>query len=150
MRVGASWSDARILNLSTRGMMIQSGTVPQRGNYLEIRRGQHVVVARVVWSEAQRFGVQTQDPVCADALIQDAVSNSTTAHCGSSVAERRSLPRPARECHEASRNRGRVMEFATLAVLGVASAFLFFATIDELLGRPLSALEAALVTGGAG
>lgn len=39
MRVGPSWSDALILNLSSKGLMVRSDRPPSRGSYLEIRRG---------------------------------------------------------------------------------------------------------------
>jgi hypothetical protein len=144
MRVGVSWADACILNLSSRGMLIQSGSAPQRGNYLEIRRGRHVVVARVIWSCDERFGVETQGPVYAAELIREADNSSVATRPASD--ERRAAPR-FREKSEASRWRGRAFEFGSLALFGIASAFLLFATIDELLGRPLSALGAALRQG---
>jgi hypothetical protein len=145
MRVGAAWSDACILNLSRRGMLVQSGMAPRRGNYLEIRRGAHVVVARVVWAKEQRFGVQTQDLVRAEDLLQEIDNSSMSARAISAASERRSAPRSAAVRHEANRFRGKALEFGSLAVFGVAAAFLLFATIDELLGRPIGALEAALV-----
>jgi hypothetical protein len=144
MKVGASWADACILNLSTRGMLVQSAMVPDRGNYLEIRRGQQVVVARVVWSSQQRFGVLTQDPVCAEALLSDTGNISSPAGSARSGLERRTMPRPVVARHEAGRGRGRALEFAGLAVFGAASAFLLFATLHELLSRPLAALQTAL------
>jgi hypothetical protein len=144
MRVGASWSDACILDLSSRGMLVQSRSIPQRGNYLEIRRGRHVVVARVVWSLDQRFGVQTQEPVCADDLLRETDNSSIGAQPFSATVERRSTNRPTAAHHEASRRRGRTYEFGSLILFGVAAAFILLATIDKLLGRPLDALETAL------
>lgn len=145
MRVGASWADACILNLSSRGMLVQSGSAPLRGNYLEIRRGRHVVVARVIWSCNERFGVQTQEPVSAEELIREA--DDGLIGTGTAPGKRRTAPRLLRERSETSRQQGRALEFGSLALFGVASAFLIFATVDEFLGRPLSALEAALLQG---
>lgn len=150
MKVGASWADACILNVSTCGMLVQSGTVPDRGNYLEIRRGQHVVIARVVWSNQQRFGVRTQDPVCAEELLGETDNSSTTADRAPIGFERRTSRRPVAARHEAGRRRGRALEFASLAVFGAASAFLVFATVNELLSRPLRALHSSLVARPAG
>jgi hypothetical protein len=147
MRVGASWADACILNLSSRGMLVQSGSAPQRGNYLEIRRGRHVVVARVVWSFDERFGVETQQSVSAEDLIRETDNSSTATR---PVAEERRVAPRYGEKSEARRQRGRVFEFGSLALFGIASAFLLFATVHELLGRPLSALEAALLEAQAG
>lgn len=144
MRVGASWSDACILNLSSRGMLVQSGMVPERGNYLEIRRGPHVVVARVVWSREQRFGVRTQDTVSAEELLNADDHGPETSAPSPPIGERRAAPRPAVGRHERSRMRGRRLEFATLAIFGAASAMLLLATVGELLNRPLLAIERAL------
>ena len=146
MRVGASWSDACILNLSSRGMLVQSGLVPERGNYLEIRRGQHVVVARVIWSQEQRFGVRTQELVSAEELLEE--SSRAPSSQSSPSSERRAMPRPTETRHDRSRVRGRVLEFASLATFGAVSAFLLISTISELLSRPLLAIEGALVAKG--
>ena len=146
MRVGASWSDACILNLSSRGMLVQSGLVPERGNYLEIRRGQHVVVARVIWSQEQRFGVRTQELVSAEELLEE--SSRAPSSQSSPNNERRAMQRPTETRHDRSRVRGRVLEFASLATFGAVSAFLLVSTISELLSRPLLAIEGALVAKG--
>ena len=150
MRIGATWSDACILNLSSRGMLVHAQSVPERGNYLEIRRGQHVVVARVVWSGDQRCGVRTQDPLRADQLIAETDNSSFGSRSMTETVERRSAPRPTAARYEASRTRGRAFEFGSLAAVGLAAAFLLFATLDELLGRPLVAVEAVLASGTAG
>lgn len=147
MRVGASWSDACILNLSPRGMLVQSQSAPDRGNYLEIRRGQHVVVARVVWSSGQRFGVHTQDIIRPDELTRDTDNSSARSLA---QPERRVAPRSMVTRHESSRQRGRAFEFCTLAALGLGSAFLLFATIAELLARPLATIETALIASRSG
>ena len=44
MRSGVSWHDVCILNLSRRGLGIQAAEPPQRGAYVEIRRGKHVIL----------------------------------------------------------------------------------------------------------
>ena len=54
--VGARWGDVCILNLSKRGMLVQAPEAPERGTYLEVRRGSKEIVARVVWSAGNRFG----------------------------------------------------------------------------------------------
>lgn len=71
LRDGALWSDALIINMSSRGLLVRSDQSPNRGSYLEIRRGPYVIVARVVWANADRFGVQTQDIVPSERLMTD-------------------------------------------------------------------------------
>lgn len=147
MRVGASWNDACILNLSSRGMLVRAPTAPNRGSYLEIRRGGHVIVARVVWSNADRFGVYTQDPIPAADLIRGTTSAAAAAAPGdASFTERRAAPRPSVPTSERSRWRARAMEFSTVAFLGGIAAVLLLGAVSDLFGRPLMAVEAALVT----
>lgn len=146
VRVGASWNDACILNLSSRGMLVRAPQAPNRGSYLEIRRGNQVIVARVVWSNADRFGVYTQDPVPAADLI---CGTSSTGIAKPSVvggfAERRSAPRPPVLTSERSRWRARAIEFSTLGFLGGIAAVLLLGAVSDSFGRPLMAVEQALV-----
>lgn len=145
MRLGASWSDACILNLSSRGMLVRGKGAPSRGAYLEIRRGHYVVVARVVWANADRFGVETQDIVPAEQLINHPDRASGTERpSGSDCADRRVATRPSSRRHEANRWRARAFEFGTVALAGAAAAFLLIGVISEVLDRPFVAVATAL------
>lgn len=144
MRCGASWSDACILNLSKRGMLVQSPEAPSRGSYLEIRRGSHVIVARVVWANSNRFGIRTQDDIPAEELIEDREKPAPAQGTGGVPCyERRARPR-TNHSHEASRWRSRAMEFGTMAIAGSAAAYLVFGAVSDSLGRPLAAVSQAL------
>ena len=143
MRVGAAWSDACILNLSSRGMLLRAQGAPSRGSYLEIRRGAYVIVARVVWTNADRFGVWTQDVVPADGLINHPDRTAAKPEPGDFV-DRRAAPRPASERHETSRRRARAMEFGAFALLGAIGATMALGAVEQLLARPLAAVETAL------
>lgn len=145
MRAGAAWGDACILNLSSRGMMVRSANVPRRGSYLELRRGAHVIVARVVWSSQDRFGAQTQDPVPVDGLILDPEGTYIPPKSnGSGFVERRSAPRPSKERHEHSQRRARAIEFGTFLLLGAVATALVGEAVAHALGEPLTAVNAAL------
>lgn len=145
MRAGASWSDALILNLSSRGMLVRSDQSPNRGSYLEIRRGAHVIVARVVWSTSGRFGVQTQDPVPADSLVRDPDSAAVAAKPDSAgFQERRAAPRSIAVRHESNRLKARFAEFAVVALAaGVAAIFIGSAVVG-IVSNPLGKAQAAL------
>jgi hypothetical protein len=147
MCAGASWCDALILNLSTRGMLVRADRSPGRGSYLEIRRGPHVIVARVIWSNHGRFGVQTQDPVPADSLIQDPDGAAAPPKPGAAVFhDRRAALRPTAVRHESSRQRARVAEFAAIALVCGLVAILIGGAVAELVATPLSAAQAALAS----
>lgn len=145
MRAGATWTDACILNMSSHGMLVHAPTTPSRGSYLEIRRGGYVIVARVVWANDNRFGVQTQDVVPADDLIRnpDGAARTSSQH-PSAFVERRATPR---QRHETSRWRARAFEFGTFVLLGGIAATLMLGAMGELLARPLALVETALSNG---
>lgn len=145
MRDGARWTDALILNMSSRGLLVRSDQSPDRGSYLEIRRGPYVIVARVVWSNAGRFGVQTQDLVPPERLMTD--PNAQVAPAPSPPPgghERRAAPRPVENRHEASRQRARAVEFAAISLVGALVAVLVGSAMAEVVAKPLHAAQTAL------
>ena len=110
MRVDASWQDVCILNVSLHGLGIQAVQPPGRGSYVEIRRGTHVIVARIAWSKGHRAGLRSQDPIQPLLLEQAAASGPATDL--RPIVERRSSPRNTDQMHETSRQLGRATEFA--------------------------------------
>ena len=145
MRAGATWSDACILNMSSHGMLVHAPSAPSRGSYLEIRRGGFVIVARVVWANDNRFGVQTQDVVPADDMVRNPDGAvRTPSRDATGFVERRAIPR---QSHEASRWRARALEFGTFVLMGGIAAMLTLSTMGELLARPLALVETALSKG---
>lgn len=142
VRAGARWSDASILNLSSRGMLMHSAARPTRGAYLEIRRGHHIIVARVVWANADRFGVRTQDVVPADRLMDGAATNMAE-DVRPSGADRRAVPRSAFN-HDISRWQARAAEYGALLMLGGLAGFVALAAVLEGLAAPLHAAAAVL------
>ena len=145
MRVGAAWGDVCILNISARGLGLQAATPPEKGDYIELRRGTHVIIARVAWTNKHRFGVHTQDRLPIEQIINEP-DKSQVVQSGASelVAERRSNPRPLHERHQQSRIASRAMEFACFVVLGVSAATVAFSAVNDRLGSPLSRISAAL------
>lgn len=150
MRVGATWGDVCILDMSSRGLLIQGSSAPPRGSYLEVRRGRHVIVARVVWAQDHRFGVSTQDRLNVDAIASEPGASASGADGGAQVevaAERRAAdrkPASSSERHESSRMLSNSLEFACVAGFGLAAAAMVFEAVGEVLTRPLSATATAL------
>jgi hypothetical protein len=147
MRNGAHWSDALILNMSSKGLLVRSDQSPNRGSYLEIRRGSYVIVARVVWSDVGRFGVQTQDLIPADSLITDpdatAVSAPSTAI---GQRDRRTTPRPVETRHDSSRQNARALEFAAISFGCALVAVLIGSAMAEVVAAPLHAAQTVLAS----
>src|SRR5215207_5146891 len=112
MRVTASWHDVCIVNISSRGMQLQGGRQPERGAYVEVRRGPHVIIGCVAWADRHRFGIRAQDVIFIDAVIADPSDSETQrGPVPYAPSERRSA---ARKPQSADRSRmvGRAMEFA--------------------------------------
>ena len=147
MRIGASWDDVCILNISSRGLSMQTAAPPPRGTYLEVRRGDHEIVACVMWANHHRFGVRTQDLLVIDDIISQpdhlAAAPAGTA-AGALTPDRRRSPRSAVERHEKSRMVSRAMEFAVMGIFAVSTAVVIFGTVAETLQRPLAKVTAAL------
>jgi hypothetical protein len=128
MKDHRGWHDVRILNISSKGLMARSPAAPSRGSYLELRRGSYVIVARVVWSNGQQFGLQSQSLLVPGDIIDETARAVPPAIGGRdrSAAERRASPRPAGRSHEANRGRARTLEYVgILSLAALLAAFAF-------------------------
>jgi len=148
MRAGAGWDDVCLLNLSSRGVLAQAAVSPLKGSYIEVRRGSHVIVARVVWAEKHRFGALAQDPIDIHAIIADASSPEGNAACagmGPLLDSRAAGPMRAHAVkHDNSRLAGRAMEFCFLVGSGAMLAGLAFSLVQQSVVAPMSRVSAAL------
>jgi len=145
MRVGVSWNDVCILNVSRRGLGISSAGPPPRGAYVEICRGRMVIVAQVMWAKGRRAGLHSQDVIWVQALVAEPeTAHSATAPAAQPVVERRRAPRTARQAHERSRIVARAMEAAFVAVAGLGMGAALFGMVEQALARPLSQIRQAL------
>lgn len=141
LRHGAQWADACILNVSSRGLMIHAARAGQLGSLIELRRGEHVIVARVVWREGSRAGLQSEDRIPVEEIMSLSGSQALqlVANEGALV-ERRRHRRPPVE----PRLQARAMEFAAVLVIGVALAGGAWSMARQALARPFAEASAAL------
>ena len=72
MRTGIGWSDATIRNLSAGGMMLQTPHPLRRSQFVEVARGRHRVVGRIVWSADSVCGLQAREQVDIAGLLAPA------------------------------------------------------------------------------
>lgn len=139
--MGAVWGDARILNISSRGLLIETGLGTPRGDAVELRRGAHVILAHVVWREGKRAGLQADHCIPVVEIMALSKTASLQLIAGEApTAERRARPRS----HEQSRLRSRAMEFASVALVASTFAAGAFAMVEEALARPLALVRGAL------
>ncbi|MEQ7874591.1 hypothetical protein ABDK56_11365 [Sphingomonas sp. ASV193] len=134
------WSDACIVNLSSRGLGLQAADPPGRGTYVEIRRGLHVIVARVTWSNGRRFGAAARDRIAVASLIRD---SAPPAEVAAPVGERRAAAGVAVRA-EQSRLAGRSLEYAATAAVGAVLATAIGGLAYDLLGETSAAVALAL------
>lgn len=142
IRSSGGWSDACILNISSRGLLVYSNTAVEAGSTVEVRRGGQLVIARVVWRQNQRIGLCSPDPVPIDEIISDKTAAAAVISCASPVrvAERRRRPRS----HERSRERARAIEFIVLVLFGTAMAGGAAIYVGQALANPMARIASAL------
>jgi hypothetical protein len=141
LRIDSCWSDACILNVSSRGLLIHSPQPVERGSYVELRRGDQVIVGRVMWRKGSRLGLRAQDRVSLQAIVTSAAARSNGAEPPPRAgAERRRVRRE----HDRSRMRGRVLEFASFAVIAATLAIVIGSMATQALWSPFSEASRAL------
>lgn len=142
MKAAADWHDACILNISSRGMLLQAAEPPVRGSYLEIRRGPFVIVARVMWAKSHRFGVKSQDVLPIDAIVHDV--EAPVVGEGVRVGERRVAGRAQMATAQRSRHQGRMIEYGFAIALALAGAGFVASEVQAVLTAPVEAVSLAL------
>lgn len=141
MRTPGGWSDACILNISSRGLLVHSVKVPDEGGTVELRHLDCAIVARVVWRDGAKAGLQAEQPIAVNEILSLSQSASLSLNTARDVfAERRARPRS----HEDNRIRARSAEFASIAFIGIWLAGGLFVLVKEALARPLAQVEAVL------
>ena len=144
MRSASGWDDACILNISSRGLLLQATMAPARGSYLEVGRGPHLIVARVIWSKDNRFGVCTQDPLPVHDIIDpQSVATKLSGPTALPIADRRSARRPSERAHEESRWRSQAMQYGFVVLLGASTATMAYEVVEQTLGKALGEVETA-------
>ena len=133
-----SWSDACILNISSRGLMIHTGSSVELGAQIELRRGQCVIVGRVVWQDAGRAGLQSERCIPNQKIATLGLSGAYPF--GASPAERRADPRP----NDFRRLGIRAIRFAGVILAAVCAAVAALPMLEAAFLRPLSLMAVSL------
>ncbi len=142
LRTGAQWSDTCILNISSRGLLIHSARAGPQGSMVELRQGEHVIVARVMWREGSRAGLQSYERLPVERIMSQSQSRALQLTAAEApFVERRKQPR--RSADDA-RLRGRTMEFVTVAIIAVFLAVTVWSVASQALAKPMAAVSAAL------
>lgn len=141
MRTSAGWSDANILNVSSRGLMINATAASALGGKVEIWHGDHLIVAEVVWRKGSRAGLRCEDRVpVEDILAVTAGASLQLTAAKWPQVERRKRPRS----EDADRLRGRAFEFAGVVLIAVALGFCTLTFMQQAFAAPMHAVSVAL------
>jgi PilZ domain len=146
IRCDARWGDVRVLDISSNGLKLQAQVLPPRGTYIELHRNCQSIIARVVWTGQERFGVRTQDRVRIEAFLNPG-SSAPEAAIDPAANDRRRQERRMEgfaASFEQSRFAGRAMEFGMLISLVACAAVLLLGMLQNTLARPLAQVSAAL------
>jgi hypothetical protein len=144
IRIGAQWGDARILNVSSRGMLIQSGQVAPKGSEIELWRGDLRIVARVVWRNGSQAGLVSEDRLPVDEILSINQSGALqlVAIRGQRV-ERRKKPRH----DDAARSRGRAIEFIGVGAVAITLVAALGMLVEQTFVQTIAQAEASLGRG---
>ncbi|HKC03016.1 MAG TPA: PilZ domain-containing protein [Sphingomicrobium sp.] len=140
-RTPAGWSEACILNISSRGLLIHAGRPVSEGVTIQIHHGDHLISGRVVWQRGSRFGLCVDEKLPVEHILTagQAASLGLAAPC-ESPPERRHSPRH----FEDSRLQSRTMQFVSIAVIASCLAGTLFAMVEQALAKPFAQVLAAL------
>lgn len=138
VNLGVHWADARVVNISSRGMLLHCAGPLPIGAKVEIRQGEHAVSARVVWRQGQRSGLQCHSGIAISEWL---------AACEAPLSERREQrPRPSTRLSGAERSQviARKLEFLAVMVIALAISGSVAALAATAILKPIAAIQAAL------
>ena len=148
LRSGASWSDACIHNVSSRGMLVASNAAPAPGTYIELRRGPNIVVGRVVWQKDRFFGLRAQDRIDLDRLRRttDAASDPAGDHAAVERRSDRRLNDDVQRARALERSRAiaKASQFVTLALLCLGASLFAGHAVHKMLSEPMARITAVM------
>ena len=149
MRVGGTYVDACIRDISSRGMLVQANEPPPRGAYIEICRPGQIIVARVVWAKERRFGIATRERMNVDAFIAEAANGVAAAGADQAAAwpnaDRRTARRhDVRQSAERSRHISAALEFGFVLACSALAAVTVANAVHDSLSRPFDVIATTL------
>ena len=137
LRSADGWSDACVLNVSSRGLQVHVRVPLCRGSTIELRHQETVIVAQVVWHTGSRAGLRTSEAL----PVENLLVLGQTSTCGDqSRGERRRRLRT----HEQERTRGHYWEFAGMALFAAALAGGAFTMVQDAFARPMGEIGTML------
>ena len=150
MRVDDSWIDVCIRNISPHGLLVAVANPPPRGNYVEIRRGTQIIVARSMWTDGQYCGLRAQELLPVQQIIAEPrLSRRPAVAVVATAADRRrddcrtgAAAIADREIR--SRRFAAAFQFAVFAVVALGVSGWAAMSVYRSLAAPIATVEHAL------
>ena len=112
------------------------------GSRVELRRGEHVIVARVMWRDGSRLGLQTDDRVPVEEIMSAGLAKSVQLVASEgSLIERRKRPR---QDPDRARSQGRLLEFTVAIATAAIIVGCGWGIVHQALAKPLATVHATL------
>jgi PilZ domain len=140
MCAGGPWTDVCIRDISSRGIMAQTGAPPPRGTFIDLDWPGHQIVGLVVWRRERRFGIQIRERI-------NVAGRSGRAAPETLAPQRRAPASPraaSRSGAVASRTLAGRMEFAVVAIFAAALVAGLGFSAFQALSRPLDTVSSLL------
>lgn len=148
MRACSSWTEVVIHNLSAHGALVACDDPPERGTYVDIRRGRQSIVGRVVWKKNRFFGIRAQGSIDVAAISDEPrlsrkpeMARSASAFPDRRAHNRMSLDAEVARQLEKSRRWSSAFQTGLLAAAGFFAAGCAAIEVYDALAAPVSALE---------
>ncbi len=111
---------------------------------IELRRGDQLIIARVVWQDGGKAGLKCEDRIPVERILTVGQSDwlQLTAVTAKSSGDRRRQSRPT--SHEDSRLRARMIEYGATVAFAVTLASTAFALFEQAFSAPFALIQAAL------
>jgi hypothetical protein len=136
LRQANDWSDASILNMSSRGLLIHTTRPLERGSWVELRREELTIRAEVVWRSGGKVGLRAEDRLPIEEIACDGTDWS---------AETASRQPPANaQRRPDSRARGRSIEFASVVAGSLVMVAVAGLLVQRAFAAPLAIVAEAL------
>jgi hypothetical protein len=141
LRSSTGWADTCILNISSRGLLIHSARTGPEGSKVELWRGEHVIVARVVWQDGSRAGLQTEHRL----PVEEILSLNTSDPLVLTVHEEPSPDWPTGERgRKNGRSEGRMIGFAGVVLVACSLAATAYDMVEQALAHAVALIDQAL------
>jgi hypothetical protein len=146
LKHGLTWSDVMVRNISRRGLMVELSNPPASGTFVELRRGNSVVIGQVRWVQDNRCGLLTQDRIDPSAFL---AARDTPDSWQPGDADRRALPRPSAAQHLArSQAAAHIGQWLGVTALTLFGAYAIVSAAHSALARPIAQVQQALASAG--